>query len=262
MPFHTLARSRYSPALLARVAQGWRRIAETNGAAWRAPPTSRRISRPWARRRPCWPPPRGSSPTRFIIWMCAPACSTSWNRRRAAAPSRARRRAVSIWCRAPPVGKRAGPHAGGRLRARQAVLGGRLRGGARHQPRTAVRLGAPELLHAEARHATFGAKTAAWVIRRWSARQRRALWAQALPPARPPRAGAPTTKRRSRWVSAGQLGLHVATLDPAAPGAAGNAARRVPGQRARLQPTRLASFTETRHRPLSASANSAARPDP
>ena len=44
-----------------------------------------------------------------------------------------------------------------------------------------------ELLHSEARHATFGAKTAAWVIRRWSARQRRALWARPSPPARPPR---------------------------------------------------------------------------
>ena len=28
MPFHTLARSRYSPTLLARVSLGWRRIAE------------------------------------------------------------------------------------------------------------------------------------------------------------------------------------------------------------------------------------------
>ena len=37
-----------------------------------------------------------------------------------------------------------------------------------------------ELLHDEARHATFGAKTAAWVIRRWSARQRRALWDESL----------------------------------------------------------------------------------
>jgi hypothetical protein len=37
-----------------------------------------------------------------------------------------------------------------------------------------------ELLHDEARHATFGAKTAAWVIRRWSVRQRAALWTESL----------------------------------------------------------------------------------
>jgi hypothetical protein len=37
-----------------------------------------------------------------------------------------------------------------------------------------------ELLHDETRHATFGAKAAAWVVRHWSARQREALWATCL----------------------------------------------------------------------------------
>jgi len=37
-----------------------------------------------------------------------------------------------------------------------------------------------ELLHDEARHATFGAKAAAWVVRHWSPRQREALWAACL----------------------------------------------------------------------------------
>ena len=37
-----------------------------------------------------------------------------------------------------------------------------------------------ELLHDETRHATFGAKAAAWVIRHWSARQRQALWTDCL----------------------------------------------------------------------------------
>jgi hypothetical protein len=37
-----------------------------------------------------------------------------------------------------------------------------------------------ELLHDETRHATFGAKAAAWVIRHWSPRQREALWAACL----------------------------------------------------------------------------------
>jgi hypothetical protein len=37
-----------------------------------------------------------------------------------------------------------------------------------------------ELLHDETRHATFGAKAAAWVVRHWSPRQREALWASCL----------------------------------------------------------------------------------
>jgi hypothetical protein len=37
-----------------------------------------------------------------------------------------------------------------------------------------------ELLHDETRHATFGAKAAAWVVRHWSPRQREALWAACL----------------------------------------------------------------------------------
>jgi hypothetical protein len=37
-----------------------------------------------------------------------------------------------------------------------------------------------ELLHDETRHATFGAKAAAWVVRHWSARQREALWGSCL----------------------------------------------------------------------------------
>jgi len=37
-----------------------------------------------------------------------------------------------------------------------------------------------ELLHDGARHATFGAKAAAWVIRHWTPRQRQALWTRCL----------------------------------------------------------------------------------
>jgi hypothetical protein len=37
-----------------------------------------------------------------------------------------------------------------------------------------------ELLHDETRHATFGAKAAAWVVRHWSARQRETLWTSCL----------------------------------------------------------------------------------
>jgi hypothetical protein len=37
-----------------------------------------------------------------------------------------------------------------------------------------------ELLHDEARHATFGAKAAAWVVRHWSQPQRQTLWVECL----------------------------------------------------------------------------------
>ncbi len=40
--------------------------------------------------------------------------------------------------------------------------------------------GYAELLRDEARHATFGANAAAWIIRRWPAHLRRSLWAQCL----------------------------------------------------------------------------------
>ena len=62
-----------------------------------------------------------------------------------------------------------------------------------------------ELLHDEARHATFGAKTAAWVIRRWSPRQRRALWAESLT--------ASTAAARPHDEEAESLGLLPASLD-------------------------------------------------
>jgi hypothetical protein len=46
-----------------------------------------------------------------------------------------------------------------------------------------------ELLHDGPRHATFGAKAAAWVIRHWTPRQRQVLWTRCLlsSESRPPR---------------------------------------------------------------------------
>jgi hypothetical protein len=48
-----------------------------------------------------------------------------------------------------------------------------------------------ELLHDETRHATFGAKAAAWVIRHWSTRQRQALWTECLTTVTKPPASLP-----------------------------------------------------------------------
>jgi len=64
-----------------------------------------------------------------------------------------------------------------------------------------------ELLHDETRHATFGAKAAAWVIRKWSARQRQALWTECL------LSGAPAGAPRPRDEEAETLGLLPGEVD-------------------------------------------------
>ena len=64
-----------------------------------------------------------------------------------------------------------------------------------------------ELLHDETRHATFGAKAAAWVIRAWSTRQRQALWTDCLTQ------GATTAAPRPSDAEAEELGLLPAEVD-------------------------------------------------
>jgi hypothetical protein len=64
-----------------------------------------------------------------------------------------------------------------------------------------------ELLHDETRHATFGAKAAAWVIRHWSSRQRQALWTECLT------AGALIGESRLRDPEAEALGLLPGEVD-------------------------------------------------
>jgi hypothetical protein len=64
-----------------------------------------------------------------------------------------------------------------------------------------------ELLHDETRHATFGAKAAAWVIRHWSIAQRQALWTECLT------TGSPVPSPRPRDEEAESLGLLPAEID-------------------------------------------------
>jgi hypothetical protein len=68
-----------------------------------------------------------------------------------------------------------------------------------------------ELLHDETRHATFGARAAAWVIRQWSTRQRQALWTECLT------TGAPPNSPRPRDPEAEELGLLPGEVDCALP---------------------------------------------
>jgi hypothetical protein len=58
-----------------------------------------------------------------------------------------------------------------------------------------------ELLHDETRHATFGARAATWVVRSWSTQQRQALWTDCLTQ------GAMPASPRPRDAEAEELGL-------------------------------------------------------
>jgi len=68
-----------------------------------------------------------------------------------------------------------------------------------------------ELLHDETRHATFGARAAAWVIRAWSSQQRQALWTECLT------RGADIGTPRPRDAEAERLGLLPGEMDCALP---------------------------------------------
>jgi hypothetical protein len=68
-----------------------------------------------------------------------------------------------------------------------------------------------ELLHDETRHATFGARAAAWVIRGWSTQQRQALWTECLTK------GAPAATPRPRDAEAEELGLLPGEVDSTLP---------------------------------------------
>jgi hypothetical protein len=68
-----------------------------------------------------------------------------------------------------------------------------------------------ELLHDETRHATFGARAAAWVIRAWSTQQRQALWTDCLTN------GQPATTARPRDAEAEELGLLPGEVDSTLP---------------------------------------------
>jgi hypothetical protein len=68
-----------------------------------------------------------------------------------------------------------------------------------------------ELLHDETRHATFGARAAAWVVRSWSTQQRQALWTHCLT------SGASATTPRPKDTEAEELGLLPGELDSTLP---------------------------------------------
>jgi hypothetical protein len=181
MPSHTLARSRYGTSLLARVAAGWRRIAddERRGVAAAA-----HIAADLAALNA--PPAILSAAARMIadevhhLDVCACVLDELDPSGRRNAISSASSRRLDLTPRA-PVGESAlactlvADYALGKPASAAAFAAARA---VSREPLFAWAY--TELLRDEARHATFGAKTAAWVIRRWSSGERRALWADAL----------------------------------------------------------------------------------
>ncbi|HEY6478162.1 MAG TPA: hypothetical protein VI456_16405 [Polyangia bacterium] len=212
MPFPTLPRSRYSPGLLARVATGWQRIAseERRGVA-----SAAHIAADLAALDA--PPALLAAAARMIadeihhLDVCASVLDELDPGRRGGALRSVSSRRLNLVPRA-PVGEAAlartliADYALGKPASAAAFAAARALS---REPLFAWAY--TELLHDEARHATFGAKTAAWVIRRWSARERRALWAQALTASAHAVAAAATSRPHDQ--EAESLGLLPANSD-------------------------------------------------
>jgi hypothetical protein len=204
MKSHTLDRSNYSPVLLARVAAGWRRLAEDERrgivsaahlaadlAALDAPAAILAMAG------------RVVQDEIHHLEVCArvleevdPAARVSARIECALGATRPSpdetvlaRTLVTEFALGKPVV--ASAFAAARAIVREPLLGWAY----------------GELLHDETRHATFGARAAAWVIRAWSTLQRQALWTDCLTN------GAPATTPRPRDAEAEELGLLPGEVD-------------------------------------------------
>ncbi|HVZ72346.1 MAG TPA: hypothetical protein VHJ20_08220 [Polyangia bacterium] len=179
MKARTLERTRYSPDLLARVAGGWRTLAErerlgvvqaaritTELTALGAPPSilalAGHLVRDKARHlQVCGTVlegldvPGARAPRAVEMAISLPRASV-------ATEASLARTLVSEFALGKPV--TAAAFASARAVVREPLFAWAY----------------TELLHDETRHATFGAKAAAWVVRHWSLRQREALWAACL----------------------------------------------------------------------------------
>jgi hypothetical protein len=211
MAFHTLARSRYSTQLLARVSAGWQRITEDER---RGVASAAHIAADLAALSA--PPAILAAAARLIadevhhLDVCACVLDELDPGARRNAVRSARTRRLELVPR-PPAGESAlartlvATYALGKPGSAAAFAAARA---VSREPLLAWAY--TELLRDEARHATFGAKTAAWVVRRWTARERRALWAESL-------AESANTTPRARDQEAEALGLLPSNGDPTLP---------------------------------------------
>ena len=198
MKHHTLDRSRYAPGLLARVASGWRRLAddERHGVVAAARMTADLTA--------------AGAPTALLataarivqdevhhVEVCARILEALKSEgdapRGAASPGSSCR-----WGRQPRW--QSTKRSVARMLVSELALGKPVTASAFASARAVVReplfaWAYTELLRDETRHATFGAKAAAWVIRSWSTRQRQALWTECLTVGAPVRSTPPARSR-------------------------------------------------------------------
>ncbi len=204
---HTLERSNYSPVLLGRVAAGWRRIAEDERlgivsaahlaadlATLDAPPAilamaGRVVQDEIHHLEVCGRVLEGLDPGARVTgrFECALGPRTMPDETVLA------RTLVTEFALGKPVA--AAAFAAARALVREPLFAWAY----------------SELLHDETRHATFGARAAAWVIRNWSPQQRQALWTECLT------TGALAASPRPRDAEAEELGLLPGEIDCALP---------------------------------------------
>jgi hypothetical protein len=181
MASHSFDHARYAPDLLARVAAGWRRLAdEERRAVERAAHLAAELAALQA------PPALLAAAARVIadevrhLDVCATVAETL----DPAIPVRNRpmlsARRLDLVPRAP-----AGEAGVARTLLADYAITKPSSAAALADARAACRepliaWGYGEMLRDEARHATFGANAAAWILRRWPAHARRTLWTECL----------------------------------------------------------------------------------
>jgi hypothetical protein len=183
---HTLDRSRYAPELLTRVADGWRRLAQDERRGVIA------AARLAADLTAAGAPPALLAAAARVVQDEVHHVEVCDRVIEALEPG-----GTSDGRTAPGLG--AGPAdevAIARTLVAELALGKPVAASAFAAARAIVRepllaWAYTELLHDETRHATFGAKAAAWVIRHWSRPQRQALWTECLTSGAPPRTPRP-----------------------------------------------------------------------
>jgi hypothetical protein len=211
MPSHTFARSRYGTDLLRRVAAGWRRLADDQRrgvvsaariaadlACLDAPPallmTAGQVIQEEIRHlEVCARVLEELDPSLRGLRDAPPAAEPGLPRASISSERSLARTLVADYA----LGK---PASAAAFAAARAVI---------REPLLAWAY--TELLRDETRHATFGARAAVWVIRRWSAREREALWTTCLA------ASGLATAARSQDPEAESLGLLPAEVDYALP---------------------------------------------
>ena len=208
MKSHTLDRSNYSPVLLARVAAGWRRLADDER---RGIVTSAHLAADLA----------ALDAPAAILAMAGRVVQDEIHHLEVCARvleevDPAARVSARIECALGTARPNPDETVLARTLVTELAIGKPVIASAFAAARAVVReplfgWAYTELLHDETRHATFGARAAAWVIRSWSTQQRQALWTECLTK------GAVPASARPRDSEAEELGLLPGEVDQTLP---------------------------------------------